>query len=194
MRVAGLAHAVNAAWSRLHSKACTPRLSVAVKLNVTAFERVVPFFGISLPFPSTADVIVVSGGESTDQVWSAGVPSRFDDVSTAFTAKSCRPTARAPRVHGLEHDVNAAPSRLHSKPATATLSVPAKVMVATFDKVAVPCPSGVPLPSATEVTDVSGGAVSTAKERLAGLVSRFPAVSIARTSKVCEPSLSVKAV
>ena len=43
-------------------------------------------------------------------------------------------------------------------------------------------------PFGPEVMLVSGAVVSTVQVRLAGLASVFPAVSVAFTSKVCEPS------
>ena len=45
-----------------------------------------------------------------------------------------------------------------------------------------------------EVMEVSDPAVSTEKLRLAGLASVLPASSVARTSKVCGPSVSVPVV
>lgn len=43
-------------------------------------------------------------------------------------------------------------------------------------------------PFGPDVIDVSGGVASTVKVRLAGVASRFPAGSVARTSTVCRPS------
>jgi hypothetical protein len=63
VRVAGLEQEENALLSRLHSKLATGVVpTVAVNVNRIELENVVPPFVILAPLPSTAEVIVVSGG------------------------------------------------------------------------------------------------------------------------------------
>ena len=63
VRVAGLEQEENALLSRLHSKLATGLVpAVAVNVNRIELENVVPPFVIVAPLPSTAEVIVVSGG------------------------------------------------------------------------------------------------------------------------------------
>jgi hypothetical protein len=58
--------------------------------------------------------------------------------------------------------VKLAVSRAHSKPVTATLSVPVNEKVILFDEVLAPSGTALPLPSVAEAMDVSGGIVSEA--------------------------------
>src|SRR5262245_24796487 len=62
MKLAGLAQALNAALSRLQAKPLTATLSLPVKVNLIADELILAPLAIGLPLPSTAAVIVVSGG------------------------------------------------------------------------------------------------------------------------------------
>jgi hypothetical protein len=74
---------------------------------------------------------------------------------------------------------NAAPSRLHSK-VEGVLALKANdAAVELFG-----------LAGCVSIVVSGGGADSTVQVKLAGVASVFPVVSVARTSKVCEPSAS----
>src|SRR5690349_6920466 len=113
---------------------------------------------------------------ATVQVALAGVASTFPAASSAATVKvwlpSDSPEALWPELHGWA----AAPSKVHRKPAPASLEVKAKVA---------PLESTVPL--GAEVSVVSGATVSTVQLRPEGALA-LPAASRARTEKVCAPS------
>ena len=78
-----------------------------------------------------------------------------------------------------------APSRRHWKLATPEppTSVPEKAKLAEADPLRVDGPESI---------EVFGAVVSTVQVELAGVASMLPAWSIARTSKVCEPSASAE--
>src|SRR5438034_3603151 len=73
--VHGLVHALKPAPSSRHSNRATPRSSVPVNVNVTDLDSVVAWSGTAAPPSSVAEVILVSGGASTVQMWRAGVGS-----------------------------------------------------------------------------------------------------------------------
>ena len=64
------------------------------------------------------------------------------------------------KLDGFVHDENAEASRLHSKPATPTRSVPARVKVVGWKRVKEPWERTAPLLSTADTIIVSGGVVS----------------------------------
>src|SRR5438093_1094341 len=89
----------------------------------------------------------------------AGEASKFPTASLARTSKVCGPFDRpAARVYGEVHAANASESKRHSKPAVPVLPLNSKVGV-----------SSAVVPEGPAVMVVSGGVVSTVKERLAGV-------------------------
>ena len=122
--------------------------------------------------------ITVSGAVvSTVQVNDAGVASLLLAPSIARTWKVCDPSERPEYAFGLEQVANDPASSLHSNvlPASVEWNV----------KLALDEPDG--FDGDVSIT-VSGAAVSTVHVKVAGLASVLPALSVARTSKVCEPS------
>jgi hypothetical protein len=113
------------------------------------------------------------------QAWEAGVASTFPAPSVARTWNVCVPRARAEYVFGLVHAANAAASSLHSNVEPLSLEVKSNEAV-----VAVVGSAG-----ADEIV-VFGAVTSTVHVYAAGVASMLPAKSVARTSKVCEPSAS----
>jgi hypothetical protein len=104
----------------------------------------------------------------------------------ARTSTVCDPRARFEYVFGLEQEPKSAGawlSRRHSNVEPASLEEKANVALVL-----------VVVATGPESIDVSGGVVSAGASivqlQLAGVGSMLPAWSIARTSKVCEPSLS----
>jgi hypothetical protein len=79
---------------------------------------------------------------------------------------------------GLVQPANAAPSRRHWNVLPSSDDVKLKLTLAEDGS------------EGFTVMIVSGGVTSTIQVRAAGVASVFPAPSIARTSKVCEPSAS----
>jgi hypothetical protein len=131
-----------------------------------------------LVVPGGPEVIVVSGGVvSTVNERLAGDGSGFAAASIARTAKVCGPSVNALVVKGDVHDLNAAPSTLHSNVEPVSLEEKPNCGVGL-----------VVSPLGPESMDVSGGPVSTVKDALAGVASVFPAASLARTWNVCGPS------
>ena len=127
-----------------------------------------------------AGVDRVSGGAvSTVQERSAALGSVLPASSVACTAKVCRPSARPSYRAGLSQAVNAAPSSEHARLEPSSLKASSKLALASFVRVGGPA-----------VIDVSGAVVSILQERLAALSSLLPAASVARTEKVCVPSVS----
>ena len=180
VRVSPLAQAEKAPPSRLHSNEATPEAtpplvgSLPVKLKV-AFALLLSAGGLP--------VIVVSGAvRSIVQVYEAGVVSMLPAASTARTRKVWLPSARPLRFCGLVQVANAAPSRLHSKRATA-LPVPLPVNV-KFALVLLLAAGGV------TVKAVSGSTVSTVKVFVFESTLTLPAASLARARTVCEPLAS----
>ncbi|XSF08636.1 hypothetical protein VZP55_30365 [Myxococcus faecalis] len=164
--VIGSVQPVKVAPSSAHSYV-TP-LSLESKSNVASVEAVVPDGPLTM---------VVSGATvSTVHVRVAGVPSTLPALSRARTASVWLPWDRLLNVAGEVHAANVPPSRLHSK--SAGVSVEVKANVALFEFV---------VPVGPEVMLVSGATVSTVQVRLAGVASKLPAASTARTCKVWLP-------
>jgi hypothetical protein len=172
--VCGELQEVNEAVSTRHWK-------VAVSLAENSNVGVESLLG-----PVGPAVIVVSGGvESpgcTVQEELAGVASGLPAASRARTWNWCEPIATV-YVAGEEQDANAAPSSEHSKLDPVSVDVNSNCAV-VLDVVA----------GGPAVIVVWGATVSTVMLRPAGLASTFPAESIARTSKVCAPWVSVDVV
>ena len=130
---------------------------------------------------------------STVQVKEAGEASVLAASSVARTSNVRDPSASPSSVCELVQGVNPPPSSWHSKvrlPGRVTSSVPVNVNVAEVELDG----SGGP-----EVILVSGGVVSGAVVSIvqvweAGVASVLPAVSVARTSKVWEPSARASTV
>ena len=104
-------------------------------------------------------------------------------ASVARTSKVCEPSDSAVVVNGVVHDAKDPPSTRHWNVEPASVEVNENVGVLSLV-----------VPDGPAVIEVSGGVVSTVKVRLAGVRSTFPAASSARTSKVCEPSVSATVV
>ena len=122
--------------------------------------------------------ILVSGGvASIVHVWRAGLGSSFPAASRARTSKACVPSPRPVYVAGEEQLVNAAPSSEHRNVELGSLE---KLKLAEELRTR---------PDGLSVIVVSGGVVSTVQVLVAGLSSRLPALSRARTWNVCVPSL-----
>ena len=121
---------------------------------------------------------------STVKVRLAGVGSVLPAGSVARTSKVCGPSASADVVNGVVQAANAAASTRHSNVEPASVEVKVKVGRVVVGRAA---RAGPP------VMEVSGGwlssTVETVKVRLAGVGSTLPAASMARTSKVCGPSV-----
>ena len=156
--------AVKAAESTRHSK-------VACSLAVNAKVGVVSLVGPLGPF-----VIVVAGGVVSTTMVRLAVFPRLPAVSVARTSKVCVPWLRGGVVCAEVQAVKGAESTRHSKVAC-SLAVNAKVGVGSLVG-----------PLGPAVIVVAGGVVSTRMVRLA-VFPRLPAVSVARTSKVCVPWL-----
>ena len=111
----------------------------------------------------------------------AGVESRLPAGSLARTAKLWAPSASAAVgvwvAPGPLQGAKAAESKRHSKVDPVWVAEKPKVGVESFVG-----------PEGPEVIVVSGGSVSTVKERVAGVGSTLPAGSVARTAKVWRPS------
>ena len=138
---------------------------------------------LSLMSGSGPSVIVVSGPVvSTVKLRCAGEGSVLLAWSVAWTAKVCGPSESVPVVNGVVQEVNGAPSTEHSKVTLFSSASNSKVGVLS----AVVEPSGGPW-----VIVVSGAPRSTSKVRLSGVWSVLPASSMARTSKVWEPTARV---
>ena len=110
----------------------------------------------------------------------------FPAPSMARTLKLCLARFSLRYVLGLAHRANRAPSRAHSKcPESPTRSIIPNSKAALVLGVVLLGP---------ELILVLGAVVSTLNERLAGVGSVFPAVSVALTSKVCGPCASAEEV
>ena len=116
---------------------------------------------------------------STVKLREAGVASTLLAGSVARTSKVCAPSAREAVVWAELQEAHAPASTRHSKVEPTWLAENANVGVESFVG-----PDG-PLSIV-----VSGATVSTVIVRMSGVGSMFPATSVARTSKVCEPSAS----
>src|SRR5918992_5132135 len=161
--VCGEVQAAKAAASTRHSKPAPASLGN-------------PNVGVeSLVRPVGPESIVVCGAAvSTVNARLAAAPV-LPAASVARTSNVCAPSDNAPVVCGEVQAAKAAASTRHWKLAPASLEKP---------NVGVESPVR---PVGPESIVVCGAAVSTVIARLAGLPSAFPAASIARTSKVCEP-------
>jgi hypothetical protein len=155
--------------SMLHSK--VEAGSGAVKSNVAVVE---------LSGSGGDETIAVSGGVvSTVHVRVSGVGSALPAASVARTANVCEPSASPVEAFGEVQDVNAAPSMLQAKLA------PGSELVNENDAFADGERAG-----GWSVMVVSGAAVSTVNDRVAGDASGVPRLSVARTENVYEPSAS----
>jgi hypothetical protein len=108
----------------------------------------------------------------------AGEGSVLPPASVASTAKVCPPSARFVYVCPEEQAVKAAWSRLHEN------EEPGFEEENWNDAEVVPTSA-----AGEDEIDVSGGVASTVQLRTAGVGSVFDAASVARTAKVCWPSL-----
>lgn len=107
------------------------------------------------------------------QVCSAGLGSTLPAASTARTRNSCVPKRRFEYVLGDVQAANGDLSKLHWKVASFSLDTKEKAAVVLFAGLA-----------GADVIRVSGGVVFSVQVRLAGVGSRFPAASRARTRNV----------
>ncbi|MEJ7787875.1 MAG: hypothetical protein WKF96_23990, partial [Solirubrobacteraceae bacterium] len=135
-------------------------------------------------------VIVVCGGavSMTLKLRLAGVGSVLPAASVPRTSYLCRPGLTALVVCGEVHDAKGSPSTRHSKLDPASSALNANVGVSSS------LVGGGPAVIVVSGGVVSGGVVSTVKAREAGDESVLPAASVARTAKVCWPSLNVEVV
>jgi hypothetical protein len=173
--VYGEEHVENVTPSRAHANVEPASLDENVKVGVE-----------SAVAPVGPPVIAVSGGVvspgCTVHEWVAGLGSTFPAVSVARTANVCAP-ATTVYCAGDEQAANAAPSSEHANVAS--------VSVAVNVKLALPL---VVVAGGPDAIAVSGATVSTVNVRVAGVPSAFPAASVARTEKVCDPLPSDAAV
>jgi hypothetical protein len=139
---------------------------------------------LSSDVPGGSEVIVVSGAVvSTVKDRLAGGSSTLPAGSLARTSKVCWPSLNNTVVYGERHEANCSVSTRHSNVEPVSSAANANVGVLFLVS-----------PEGPEVIVVCGGVVSggvtvsTVNERLAGVASVLPAVSIARTPKVCAPS------
>ena len=93
------------------------------------------------------------------------------------------PSVSSGVVYGVAHESNPPASTRHSKTEPVSVAVSSKVGVESFVS-----------PVGPAAIAVSGASVSTENARLAGVSSTLPAASVARTSKVCAPSVSAAVV
>jgi len=125
--------------------------------------------------------MVVSGGAvSTVNILESGDVSTLPKESLARTSKMWEPSERVVYSLGLVQAVYAAPSIRHSNVAPA--SGEEKPKEALFTAI---------VPDGPESMVVSGAVLSTVQVRLAGVASMLAAASVALTSKVWEPSVSL---
>jgi hypothetical protein len=158
-------HGLGAAPSSEHAKlepASAEKLKLAAVLWVVA-----------LGWP----LIAVSGAVvSIRHVWTAGLGSTCDALSSVRTRSVCSPSASGPTLCGDRHSVNAAPSSEHSysTPASFEPKVNRALVfwVSAFGPVTM---------------DVSGGS-STCQSYSAGESSSTPSALRARTASVWSPS------
>ena len=165
--VNGEVHATNAAESNEHWKV-EVSLAVKPKLGVVTL---LGFVGVELKFVFGATI-------STVHVYVAGEVSTLPAVSIALTWKLCDPSESDGVVNGEVHTANADESSEHWK-VEVSLAVKPKLGVAAFDE-----------SEGVAVNDVSGAIVAILHVYVAGLASTLPAVSIALTWKLCDPSES----
>ena len=160
--------------SSLHSN--VEPASDAVNVN----DGAVPFVG-----PVGPPVIVVSGAAvSTVNAASPGVASTLPAASVARTENVYAPSASGPTTRGdvqltYVPVVAPGPSSLHSNVEPGFVEVNVNDGDATFVG-----------PVGPDVIVVSGAAVSTVNDRVAGVASTLPAASVARTENVYAPSAS----
>ncbi len=164
----GATQADAVAWSSEQWK--VEPLSVDANENETALPEVAP--GL--------DVMLVSGGDrSTTHVKLAGVASVLPAASVAATWKVWPASVRGLYVLGDAQAVSAAPSSPHLK-----LVLPSGALNVKVALVAAVSEAGlVPM-------TVSGAVVSIVHVYVPGVVSTFPAASVALTLSVCWPSAS----
>ena len=113
-----------------------------------------------LSFSSSITFWTACGGVRTIQVKLARLGSMLPEVSVARTSKVWLSSIKPLKLTELAQEENPAPSRLHSKPATPTMSVPSKVNVIESESVDPPAVIASPFPSTAEVMVVSGEVVS----------------------------------
>ena len=129
--------------------------------------------------PSTGDVIEPVGSvASTSQVYVTSVASVFPAASLARTFSVWEPSASAGAVNGVAQGAQPPPSRSHSKVAGDSVEPRPNVGVE----------SGLGC-AGVETKDVFGAVTSTVQACVAGVASRLPAASFARTSKVWAASV-----
>jgi hypothetical protein len=128
-------------------------------------------------------IVVCGAAVSTVKLREAGVASTLPAVSVARMSNVWAPSASAESVRGDVQAVHAPPSTRHSNVEPASVAVKPKL----GDAVAV-------TPLGPDVIVVSGAVASTVNEREAGVASTLPATSVALTSNVWPPSVSVAAV
>ena len=213
VRLAGLASVLPAASVARTSKVWGPSVSAAVVCgelqavsaaestrhsNVALDSEENSNVGVESPVSPLAPVsMVVSGGVvSIVQVWLAGVGSTLSAASMARTSNVCGPSTRSAKCLGASQGAKppaASLSRRHSNrvcPAEVVSSLAMKPKLAEE----LLLKAGGLIVSAVSGGVVSGSVVSSVKVRLAGVASVLPAASVARTEKVCGPSVSVAVV
>ena len=171
----GVVAASQPALSRLYSKVAPA--TVALSVNDAEVELV----SDAGPPEIVVSGAIGGGGAVSVQVNDAGVASTFPAASMARVRNVCEPFASPSTESGNVAGTNATLSTLISNvaftsPRAIAENVAGWVVIVVFG-VTVSC--------------VSGGVVSTTQVRVAGVASMLPAASRARTSKVCEPSVTL---
>lgn len=128
--------------------------------------------------------MVVSGGFRSIVHVKVVAELTFPAASIAFTENVCEPLPSDESACGDRHVANAEPSSEQTNPVTPVppVSVPEKL------NVAVELFEGFAGFGSSMVAD--GGTVSTIQVYWAGVASTLPAASMARTLKMCDPSVS----
>src|SRR5262249_52501167 len=178
-------------WSPLHVKRAAPTIDPNRRdpSHADAIPYVILIL-LHLAFRTSAS----HGAQSTQlsfvrvHLKIAGVASLNPLLSIARTWNVCVPRLTEVYVRGLAHEVKFPASSRHSKPATGPLSDPVNRRVTVLDVVSPPFAIVLPRPSMALAIAVSGG-TSTVNEWRAGLPSRLPERSTARTSKSCRPTV-----
>jgi len=167
--VCGVVHALQLPPSTRHSKVAPISLELNWKLGVVSFDGL----------DGLESIVVFGAVRSTVHVWDAGVASVLPAGSVARTSKVWLPAPSALVVWGLVQAFQLPPSTRHSNVEPASLELNWKLGVVLFDGLAGP------------LSIVVFGAVRSIVHVCdAGVPSVFPAMSVARTSKVWLPAPS----
>ena len=130
--------------------------------------------------PEGPESMVVCGAVASTVIErEAGVASTLPTESVERTSKLCSPSASSGVVNGDSQGSQSPASSRHSKLEPGSSEENSKVGVG----------SGV-TPEGPESMVVCGAVASTVIEREAGVASTLPTESVARTSKLCSPSVS----